>query len=279
MLEKSKTPKTALFVTTQQYAKADSAYRFTSRAAQLTAHRDSTIRLIYYSKSVVPNFQCIINKIREGFRSVGMPAPFLETSRMDALAQISAFENKVGVDLPGSPIAFSPINRWIETQFGHYPLNTDLARLYQSAHDLPFLLTVLPFLDANNNSRQKPLIAMPSPHSTQTQKTAIVKTEPQTKLVSTSSRAAGFDEAASHRKPALPLANSILPEGHWNSLPSLSDVVRRAVKSLSGKMKPRSQTLTTQSNGDSSRLQPSKSNDSATVGRVVMKSGTIYPVD
>jgi len=65
--------------------------------AQLSAHRDSTIRLIYYSKSVAPNFQAHHQQsIREGFRSVGMTAPdFSKLSRMDALAQISAFENKV----------------------------------------------------------------------------------------------------------------------------------------------------------------------------------------
>jgi hypothetical protein len=62
-----------------------------------SATRDSTIRLLYFSKTVSGNFQnARSSSIKSGFESVGLTAPdFKGMSRSDALAKIAEFETKL----------------------------------------------------------------------------------------------------------------------------------------------------------------------------------------
>ncbi|MEW5741432.1 MAG: LysM domain-containing protein [Myxococcota bacterium] len=68
----------------------------------LEAQRDSTIRLLYYSKTVAPKFaEHHASAIRAGFEAVGMAPPDFKTlSRADALAQIAQFEEKLAGTSP-----------------------------------------------------------------------------------------------------------------------------------------------------------------------------------
>ncbi len=74
---------------------------------ELEARRDRTIRLIYYSATVGPKFhQCYADQISEGFTALGMTAPnFATLSRKDALAQIAAFEARLGQAQPAPELA------------------------------------------------------------------------------------------------------------------------------------------------------------------------------
>lgn len=68
-----------------------------SERPALEARRDSTIRLIYYSKTVAGKFnEAHGPAIRDGFSSLGMAVPdFKALSRADAMAQVQAFEQKL----------------------------------------------------------------------------------------------------------------------------------------------------------------------------------------
>ncbi|MBL8911375.1 MAG: LysM peptidoglycan-binding domain-containing protein [Archangium sp.] len=68
----------------------------------LEARRDSTIRLLYYSKTVAGNFANGYSaQIKSGFESLGMAVPdFKSLSRADALAKITEFETKLGATSP-----------------------------------------------------------------------------------------------------------------------------------------------------------------------------------
>jgi hypothetical protein len=70
--------------------------------APLEALRDTTIRLLYYSKTVAPKFaEHHAATIRAGFEAVGMTPPdFKSLSRADALAQIAQFEQKLASTTP-----------------------------------------------------------------------------------------------------------------------------------------------------------------------------------
>ncbi len=73
-----------------------------SERPALEARRDSTIRLIYYSKTVAGKFnEAHGGAIRDGFSSLGMAVPdFKALSRADAMAQVQAFEQKLGSTTP-----------------------------------------------------------------------------------------------------------------------------------------------------------------------------------
>jgi hypothetical protein len=64
----------------------------------LELRKEQTIRLLYFTKTVAPNFQKHhAASIAAGYSAVGMTPPDFSTlSRKDALAQIAAFEAKVG---------------------------------------------------------------------------------------------------------------------------------------------------------------------------------------
>lgn len=68
-----------------------------SERPALEATRDTTIRLLYFSKTVSGNFQnAHAATIKSGFEAVGLTAPdFKGMSRGDALAKISEFEAKL----------------------------------------------------------------------------------------------------------------------------------------------------------------------------------------
>lgn len=70
--------------------------------APLEAQRDSTIRLLYYSKTVAPKFaEHHASTIRAGFEAVGLTAPDFKTmTRADALASIAQFEEKLAGTTP-----------------------------------------------------------------------------------------------------------------------------------------------------------------------------------
>ena len=65
--------------------------------AALEARRDSTIRLLYFTKTVAGNFQnAYSGQVKAGFESLGLTAPdFKSLSRADALAKIAEFETKL----------------------------------------------------------------------------------------------------------------------------------------------------------------------------------------
>lgn len=73
-----------------------------SSHAPLEALRDTTIRLLFYSKTVAPKFaEHHAATIRVGFEAVGMTPPdFKSLSRADALAQIAQFEQKLASTTP-----------------------------------------------------------------------------------------------------------------------------------------------------------------------------------
>jgi hypothetical protein len=73
-----------------------------SERPQLEARRDTTIRLLYFSKTIAGRFQDAHGgAIREGFAAAGLPAPdFKALSRADALAQVKAFEDKLATLSP-----------------------------------------------------------------------------------------------------------------------------------------------------------------------------------
>lgn len=73
-----------------------------SERPALEARRDSTIRLIYYSKTVAGKFaEHHASAIRDGFSSLGMQVPdFKALSRADAMAQVQAFEQKLSSTTP-----------------------------------------------------------------------------------------------------------------------------------------------------------------------------------
>lgn len=74
--------------------------------AALEARRDSTIRLLYFTKTVAGNFQnAYAGQVKAGFESLGMTAPdFKSLSRADALAKIAEFETKLSSANP-KPVA------------------------------------------------------------------------------------------------------------------------------------------------------------------------------
>ncbi|MEW6432390.1 MAG: LysM domain-containing protein [Myxococcota bacterium] len=68
----------------------------------LEAQRDTTIRLLYYSKTVAPKFaEAHASTIKAGFEALGMPVPDFKTlSRRDAMAQVAQFEQKLASTTP-----------------------------------------------------------------------------------------------------------------------------------------------------------------------------------
>ena len=67
-----------------------------SERNEITAHRDSTIRLLYYTKTIAGKFQDYHQEaINAGFSSLGLTSPDFSTlSRQEALAYISDFEQR-----------------------------------------------------------------------------------------------------------------------------------------------------------------------------------------
>lgn len=70
--------------------------------ARLQEERDRTIRMIYYSKTVAPNFaEAHRSALNEGYRAVGSEAPdFARLSRRDALREIDGLARRIGADSP-----------------------------------------------------------------------------------------------------------------------------------------------------------------------------------
>jgi hypothetical protein len=78
-----------------------------SERPALELRKEQTIRLLYFTKTVAPNFQKHhAASIAAGYGAVGMTPPDFSTlSRKDALAQIASFEAKVnglGQNAPAS---------------------------------------------------------------------------------------------------------------------------------------------------------------------------------
>jgi hypothetical protein len=73
----------------------------------LEARRDTTIRLLYYSKTVAPKFaEAHASTIKAGYEALGLPVPDFKTlSRADALAQVARFEQKLADTTPRPPAA------------------------------------------------------------------------------------------------------------------------------------------------------------------------------
>lgn len=73
-----------------------------SERASIEAQRDSTIRLLYFTKNVAPRFQEVHSgRIRDGFSSLGLPVPnFATMSRADAMRTVAGFERALAEARP-----------------------------------------------------------------------------------------------------------------------------------------------------------------------------------
>lgn len=84
-----------------------------SERASIEAQRDSTIRLLYFTRNVAPRFQeAHAPRIREGFSSLGLPVPdFATLSRADAMRAVEAFEAKANSTspVPGAAAQLLPL--------------------------------------------------------------------------------------------------------------------------------------------------------------------------